>query len=60
MLSVLLVSVNMEMTAACECQITQWFMGFGFRLAIVFSHIVFRDFGKCCMANRVCTNATFV
>lgn len=53
MLSVLLVSVNMEMTAAGECQITQWCVGSGFRLEIVFSHIVYRDFGKCCMANRV-------
>ncbi len=41
MLSVVLVSVNVEMTAACECQITQWCVGFEFGQEIAFSHSIF-------------------
>ncbi len=40
-LSVVLVIVNVEMTAACECQIIQWFVGFEFGQEIAFSHSIF-------------------
>ncbi len=54
MLSVVLVSVNVEMTAAGECQITQC-VGFEFGLEIAFSHSIFRFFGIRCLENGVKT-----
>lgn len=59
-LSVVLVSVNVEMTAAGECQITQWCVGFEFGLEIVFTHSIFWFFGIRCMEKGVkTTNAMF-